>query len=197
VDAEERTPPVENEERTAPATTSDQPHAPTKDATPAMNTKQQRHTEQRDRATSMKGLHAQRDANYSYCYGFTQHGTSALPNGMTWDDIYDAIENMPPPPSSPAPSDDNDINIVRKAIFGLVFTQMSAKKGIQKHSQVAIDALKRELEQFKHMDVFEPLDAFILTEEQKAEALRVNKSHRRRLSIIYNSVNGHCTCLTS
>ena len=35
-----------------------------------------------------------------------------------------------------------------------------------------MDALRKEFEQFKSMDVLEPLDAFKLTEEQKAESLR-------------------------
>ena len=36
---------------------------------------------------------------------------------------------------------------------------------------LALDALRREFEQFRALDVLEPLDAFTLTEEQKAESL--------------------------
>ena len=53
-----------------------------------------------------------------------------------------------------------------------MFTQMSAKKGIQKHGELALNALRKEFEQFKALDVLEPLDAFTLTDDQKAEALR-------------------------
>ena len=71
----------------------------------------------------------------------------------------------------------------RKAIFGLVFTQMSTKTGIKKHGQAAVDALRKEFEQFRSMDVLEPLDAFKLTREQKAESLRA-------LSVIEQKRNG-------
>jgi Reverse transcriptase (RNA-dependent DNA polymerase) len=56
--------------------------------------------------------------------------------------------------------------------MGVLFTQMSAAKGVQKHGQLAWNALKAEFEQFRQMDVFEPLDAFAMTEEQKSESLR-------------------------
>jgi hypothetical protein len=51
-----------------------------------------------------------------------------------------------------------------------MFTQMSARKGIRKLGQVAWDALKKEMQQFRDMDVLEPLDAFKLTEEEKKGA---------------------------
>jgi hypothetical protein len=57
-------------------------------------------------------------------------------------------------------------------MHGLIFTQMSAQKGIKKHGQAAYDALRKEFEQFKVMQVLEPLDAFTLTDEQKSESLR-------------------------
>ena len=53
-----------------------------------------------------------------------------------------------------------------------MFTQMSATKGIKKHGQLALNALRKEFEQFRSLDVLEPLDAFTLTEEQKSDALR-------------------------
>ena len=86
--------------------------------------------------------------------------------GVTWKDEQTARseEGLP---------DGTEMQTVRKAIFGLVFTQMSAKTGIKKHGPAAVDALRKEFKQFKSMDVLEPLDAFKLTEEQKAESLRV------------------------
>ena len=76
-----------------------------------------------------------------------------------------------------------EVQNARKAIFGLVFTQMSTKTGIKKHGQAAVDALRKEFEQFRSMDVLEPLDAFKLTREQKAESLRA-------LSVIEQKRNG-------
>jgi Reverse transcriptase (RNA-dependent DNA polymerase) len=61
---------------------------------------------------------------------------------------------------------------VQKAIYGLIFTQMTAQKGIKKHGQAAFDALRKEFEQFRAMDILEPLNSFELTNEQKSESLR-------------------------
>ena len=68
---------------------------------------------------------------------------------------------------------------VHKALMGLMLTQMSAQRGISKHGTLALDALRREFEQFRALDVLEPLDAFSLTEEQKAESLRALTSLKR------------------
>ena len=61
---------------------------------------------------------------------------------------------------------------IRNAVHQLVFTQMSAEAGIKKHGQVAEEALMKEFQQFRDMDVFEPMDAATLTDENKKDALK-------------------------
>jgi hypothetical protein len=51
-------------------------------------------------------------------------------------------------------------------------TQMSAKAGIKKHGQVALDALYNEFLQLHDLEVFQGLHASKLTKEQKNAALR-------------------------
>ena len=84
---------------------------------------------------------------------------------------------------APAKTASATMHPTQKAIFGLMFTQMSATKGIKKYGKVALDALRKEFEQFKTMEVLEPLDAFTMTDEQKAESLRA-------LSVIKEKRNG-------
>jgi hypothetical protein len=79
---------------------------------------------------------------------------------------------------------------IHRAITVLMFTQMLAHKGLKKHGTLALDALRKEFLQFKALDVLEPLDAFLLTDEQKSEplcALSVIKEKRD------GSIKGH-TC---
>mmetsp|Transcript_26617 Transcript_26617/g.41320 ORF Transcript_26617/g.41320 Transcript_26617/m.41320 type:complete len:590 (+) Transcript_26617:1688-3457(+) len=52
-------------------------------------------------------------------------------------------------------------------------TQMSAKTGIKKHGERAIEALLKELAQLEDMNTFEPQHAQKLTREQRSEALRI------------------------
>ena len=54
----------------------------------------------------------------------------------------------------------------------LMFNQMPAKKGIEKHGQVTVDAMLKEFSQLDDMSVFEGIDASTLMTEQKKEALR-------------------------
>ena len=61
---------------------------------------------------------------------------------------------------------------VMKSITGIVMMQMSAKAGIRKHGQVAIDALFKEFSQLHDLGVFEPQDAKKLSSAEKREALR-------------------------
>lgn len=152
IENEERTVLIENEERT--------------EQTPVENEERP----QTVAPTRPPGLRPPQPANYSYRYGFTQTATSA-PIALKWHTTWKAIEKMssPPPTGVAAASIQNSI---RKAITGLMFTQMSAHKGIKKHGQSALDALKKEFLQFKALNVLEPLDAFTLTEEQKSESLR-------------------------
>jgi hypothetical protein len=62
-------------------------------------------------------------------------------------------------------------NVLRH-ISGAIFTQMTAKKGIRKHGQLAIDALFNEFEQLHDLGVFLAQDASKLTRKQKRAALR-------------------------
>ena len=134
------------------------------------------------------GLRKKQDPSYQYRFGFTQtSGEKSTPKpppkGVTWKDT------MPTTPATAAPQPEEgmpngtEVDSARKAIFGLIFTQMSAKTGIKKHGQAAVNALKKEFEQFRSMSVLEPLDAFKLTEEQKAASLRA-------LSVIKEKRNG-------
>ena len=52
-------------------------------------------------------------------------------------------------------------------------TQMTAKRGIKKHGDRAIEALLKELAQLEDMNTFEPQQAQKLTHQQRIEALRI------------------------
>jgi Reverse transcriptase (RNA-dependent DNA polymerase) len=56
-------------------------------------------------------------------------------------------------------------------INGFLFTQMSARAGIKKHGQKAIDALLAEFGQLREKNVLKPVDSTTLSEEEKASAL--------------------------
>ena len=134
------------------------------------------------------GLRRKQDPSYQYGFGFTQtSGDKSAPKlppvGVTWKDKQPTSAALGAPRSEEKLPEAAEVQNARKAIFGLVFTQMSAKTGIKKHGQAAVDALRKEFEQFRSMDVLEPLDAFKLTREQKAESLRA-------LSVIEQKRNG-------
>ena len=57
-------------------------------------------------------------------------------------------------------------------ITEFIFTQMTAKAGIKKHGDKAVDALMAEFSQLERKNVFEAIDASTLTVEQKKAALR-------------------------
>ncbi len=61
---------------------------------------------------------------------------------------------------------------VLKHLTGIIMTQMSAKAGIKKHGQVAIDALFEEFAQLHDLGVLLPQDGAILTRNEKRGALR-------------------------
>jgi hypothetical protein len=77
---------------------------------------------------------------------------------------------MPPVGSDSFPPD--QMQSIQRAMIGLMFTQMSATKGIKKYGELAMAALWKEFEQFRALDVLEPLNAFEMTDEQKWDALR-------------------------
>ena len=53
-----------------------------------------------------------------------------------------------------------------------MMTQMTAKAGIRKHSQAAIDALMKEFAQLHNQETFDPVHAHSLTKEQREAALQ-------------------------
>ncbi len=56
-------------------------------------------------------------------------------------------------------------------IFGFMMNQMTASQGIRKHGQKAIDTLFSEFCQLNNKEVFDPMDASLLTKDQKKAAL--------------------------
>jgi Reverse transcriptase (RNA-dependent DNA polymerase) len=110
----------------------------------------------RDKRKSLRNK--SRCADYTYRFGFTQIAQSLADTAASFEPhtVVD-LSSLP---------------AVQKALYGLLFTQMTAQKGIKKHGQAAMDALRKEFEQFRVMDVLEPLDAFTLTDKQKADSLR-------------------------
>jgi hypothetical protein len=68
-----------------------------------------------------------------------------------------------------------------KLIYGKVMTQMTAKKGIKKFGQEAIAALLQEFSQMENLDVYEAVNAGLLTREQRRAALQaINLIKRKR-----------------
>jgi hypothetical protein len=61
--------------------------------------------------------------------------------------------------------------LIQSRVFAHVFTQISAKAGINKHGNAAVDTMMAELAQLENMSVYEALDPNKLTEKQKREAL--------------------------
>jgi hypothetical protein len=98
----------------------------------------------RKKRNKRKSLHNKSGrADYTYCFSFTQISHSLATAASTLEpSSHDDLSSMP---------------AFQKAIYGLLFTQMTAQKGIKKHGQAAFDALRKEFEQFRVMDVFEPL----------------------------------------
>ena len=60
-----------------------------------------------------------------------------------------------------------------KRIVAICMTQMSAKKGIKKHGDVAINAILKEYAQLHDLDVFKPRHKNDLSEDQLKECLRL------------------------
>lgn len=65
----------------------------------------------------------------------------------------------------------SDTNL-RKCMNGIMLNQMTAKAGIKKHGQVAVNALFEEFSQLHDLDVFEAQDPAKLTKNEKRAALR-------------------------
>ena len=61
---------------------------------------------------------------------------------------------------------------VHRYVTHYMMTQMSAKAGIRKHGQAAINALMKEFAQLHNQNTFDPVHAHKLTEQQKQAALR-------------------------
>jgi Reverse transcriptase (RNA-dependent DNA polymerase) len=107
-----------------------------------------------------KSLHNKSD--YTYRYGFAQIEKSIEAAAQAIKQLRDFS----------AGNESLQLPSIQRAMHGLMFTQMSAQKGIKKHGQAAYDALRKEFEQLKVMQVLEPLDTFKLAKEQKSESLR-------------------------
>lgn len=98
----------------------------------------------------------------------------------TWKFGYGALQlNLAiPTPKCPEPKGAKQVTARMKTsslirgIFGVVFTQMSASAGIRKHGRVAKEAMMKEFAQFGELEVFKPLMASDLTDEQKVKAPR-------------------------
>jgi hypothetical protein len=97
-------------------------------------------------------------ADYTYCFGFTQI--------TQW--LATAAANLEPSSHIELSS----LPAIQKAIYGHLFTQMTAQKGVKKHGHAAYNGRCKEFEHFRVMDVLEPLNAFELTDAQKAKSLR-------------------------
>ncbi len=62
---------------------------------------------------------------------------------------------------------------VHKHMMGIIMTQMSARAGIKKHGQAAIDALFKEFLQLRDLGVFLPVKSRSMTNREKKGALRL------------------------
>jgi hypothetical protein len=92
----------------------------------------------------------------SYETQFLQYGYNNAPT------LWEAVQEMQRTGS------DSD---VLKCVTGIIMMQMTAKAGIKKHGQVAIDALFKEFSQLHNLKVFRGQDAKGLTRAQKKAAL--------------------------
>ncbi len=134
-------------------------------------------------------LRANRERNYGET---VDHSMDSAANGKSYDVQFVQHHDGPTPDAIPratgAPhaassghtlceavqemNETGSMGNVMKSITGIVMMQMSAKAGIRKHGQVAIDALFKEFSQLHDLGVFEPQDAKKLTSAEKREALR-------------------------
>jgi hypothetical protein len=122
--------------------------------------------------TRRPGLRPPKPVDFQHRFNFSQIHQCNKEVAQSWGANQHAIESMPLPGLDSEPFTAPQMQSIHKAITGLMFTQMSANKGIKKFGQSALDALRKEFLQFRALEVLEPLDAFTLTDEQKAEALR-------------------------
>ena len=129
------------------------------------------HTQRPNSSNRRTGLRGKHTPDYKYRYGFTEvQASNKVTNEIT--KTWNAIDHMPPLAIDDPDPNPSEMQSIHKAMVGFMFTQMSAAKGIKKHGQVALDALRKEFEQFKSLEVLEPLDAFTMSDEHKAESLR-------------------------
>ena len=69
-------------------------------------------------------------------------------------------------------SNNADTTNLQRYITGFIMTQMTARAGIKKHGQLAVNALLQEIQQLHDKSVFEGLDASTLSNVEKQQALR-------------------------
>jgi hypothetical protein len=101
-------------------------------------------------------------SNQSYETQFLQHCETNAPDSYQ-PTLREAVEDMQSTGSN---------DKVQKYVTGFVMMQMTAKAGIKKHGQVAVDALFDEFLQLHDLGVFQALDPTKLPRAQKKGALR-------------------------
>jgi hypothetical protein len=146
----------ENEERKEPTILSTPPPIDENEEREAAARKAALQSTLREKRKNLRNKSGR--ADYTHRFGFTRIAHSLATAAATLEPTSESELTYLP--------------AVQKAIYGLIFTQMTAQKGIKKHGQAAFDALRKEFEQFRAMDVLEPLNSFELTDEQKSESLR-------------------------
>ena len=127
------------------------------------------HVEEEAASANMDG----RNNNTGNSEGATQGGAYNLQPNRSQEychrfdpQVYD-VTNMH---ASHAPK---ETVTVAQRMFGFIFKQMFAQAGIEKHGQVARDALTAEFAQLDYKGAYEPIHAADLTETQQTSALRI------------------------
>ena len=109
-------------------------------------------------------------------YGLRERTGTARNFKDAMDDPHDGKSYFPPTQLTQAGLVDTI-----KFIYGKVMTQMTAKKGIKEFGQEAMAALMQEFAQMENLDVYEAVDARLLTRQQRRAALRaINLIKRKR-----------------
>jgi hypothetical protein len=97
------------------------------------------------------------DASGSYDPEYLKQGAGVMPT------LREAVEGY---------MASGSLSEIQSYISGFIMTQMTAKAGIKKHGQVAIDALYKEFLQLHDLGVFEGQHATALTRDERRAALR-------------------------
>lgn len=114
--------------------------------------------------------------------GPTSYGTQFLQNEAQQNDsqLSDAMEEL---------NNTGSREGLWQYVTGYMFNQMSAKAGIRKHGQVAIDALYAEFLQLHEKGVFKGQHTKDLTPRQKRQALRAKRDQGEEM---WEGERTHC-----